>query len=430
MADEAYEGRQTFVNMGSLHGVEEARDGVAGEGAWFAAPPRFRVLAQLGQGGMANVHLAIARGPVGFSKLVVLKSLRSDLVDDPAMVEMFLHEARLAARLNHPNVVQTFEVGVEAGQHAIVMEYLEGQTLAQIRRRAQGCAGGIPLEMHLRMLNDVLGGLHHAHELSDYDGTALGLVHRDVSPQNVFVTFDGQVKLLDFGIATLTKGRRLETQTGVLKGKIDYMSPEQMMEAELDRRSDLFAVGIMLWEAAAGRPLWKGLSEVGVMNRVLNGDIPRLRDVNPWVSKGLERICLKAMARSREDRYATAAELQIDLEREIAAMGGGVKQRDVGRFVADLFAAARAERKTVIDLQVRRAARVSGGECDSFRPLLLPVLRKEPSSWSNSDLVPPMPRPTRLQKVSLAAWGAALSLGVACLLWWKTKGTRAMQLPT
>ncbi|WP_394831494.1 serine/threonine protein kinase [Pendulispora rubella] len=384
--------------------------------------PRFRVLAQLGQGGMANVHLAIARGPVGFSKLVVLKSLRADLVDDPAMVEMFLHEARIAARLNHPNVVQTFEVGEESGHHAIVMEYLEGQTLAQIRRRARASVGGLPLEIHLRLLNDVLGGLHYAHELSDYDGTALGLVHRDVSPQNIFVTFDGQVKLLDFGIATLTTGRRIETQTGVLKGKIDYMSPEQMMEAELDRRSDLFAMGIMLWEAAAGRPLWQGLTEVGVMNRVLNGDIPRLRDVNPLVSRGLERICLKAMARSREERYATAAELQLDLESELASMGAPIKQRELGGFVADLFADVRAERKTFIDLQVRRAARFSGSESDALRPLLLPVLRKEPSSWGSGDLVPSQHRGALLRKASRAAWGVVLSLGTACLSSRKSKG--------
>ena len=376
------------------------------------------MLAELGQGGMAKVHLAIARGPLGFSKLVVLKSLRADLMDDPTMVEMFLHEARLAARLNHPNVVQTFEVGVEAGHHAIVMEYLEGQTLAQIRRRARGLAGGIPLELHLRLLADVLAGLHHAHELSDYDGTALGLVHRDVSPQNVFVTFDGQVKLLDFGIATLTKGRRIETQTGVLKGKIDYMSPEQMMEEELDRRADLFAAGIMLWEAVAGRPLWEGFSEVSVMNRVLNGDIPRLRDANPAVSNELERICLKAMATSRDDRYATAAELQVDLEKEIGALGGGVKPRDIGAFVAESFAEARAARKVFIDSQMRRVAGHSEGEYDTLKPLLLPVLRNEPSSWGSGELVA-TPRRARAREASLAACGVVLFLGSACLLWWK-----------
>ncbi len=220
---------------------------------------RFRVIAEVGEGGMAKVYLAVARGFSGFNKLVVLKSLRSNLASDRACVDMFLHEARLAARLNHPNVVQTYEVIEEDGRPVMVMEYLEGQPLSQIAVRAQADKR-FTLSMRLHVLCDVLAGLHYAHELRDFDGTALDLVHRDVSPQNIFVTFEGQVKLLDFGIAKVVHtSAPAETDAGVLKGKVLYMAPEQIAGEALDRRADIFAVGVMLWEALAGeRPARRG----------------------------------------------------------------------------------------------------------------------------------------------------------------------------
>src|SRR5260370_1330933 len=184
---------------------------------------KYKLLAELGRGGMANVYLAVARGPSGFNKLVVLKSLRSDLAGDPELLSMFWEEARLAARLNHPHVVQTYEVGEYAGRPVIVMEYLEGQTLANVLQRAKG---QMSLALHLRVIIDSLEGLHHAHELTDFAGKALGLVHRDMSPQNVFITFDGQVKVLDFGIAKVVNSQA-QTSTGVLKGKVKYMAREQ-----------------------------------------------------------------------------------------------------------------------------------------------------------------------------------------------------------
>src|SRR5260370_910736 len=188
---------------------------------------KYKLLAELGRGGMANVYLAVARGPSGFNKLVVLKCLRSDLASDTELLAMFLDEARLAARLNHPHVVQTYEVGEYVGRPVIVMEYLEGQVLSSLVQRAQS-NNALPLSLHLRVIIDALEGLHHAHELTDYDGKPLGLVHRDISPQNVFVTFDGHVKVLDFGIAKAATSQS-QTATGILKGKVKYMAPEQML---------------------------------------------------------------------------------------------------------------------------------------------------------------------------------------------------------
>src|SRR5689334_3257328 len=186
---------------------------------------KYRLIAELGHGGMAEVYLAVVRGPAGFNKLVVVKQIRPQLAEDPEFLAMFLDEARLAARLSHPNVVQTNEVGQEGERHFLAMEYLDGQPLSRINQRL-GPKGGLPLVMHLRVIADLLGGLHYAHELSDYDGTPLGVVHRDVTPHNIFITYDGVVKVVDFGIAKARDALTL-TKVGIIKGKIAYMAPEQ-----------------------------------------------------------------------------------------------------------------------------------------------------------------------------------------------------------
>src|SRR5688572_16530728 len=225
---------------------------------------RYHPIAELGQGGTANVFLACARGPSDFNKLVVLKVLKHELAHEHEFRSMFMNEARLAARLNHPNVVQTNEVMEVDGRPVLVMEYLEGQTLSRILARSRDAARGgveMPLTLHLRVMIDVLSGLHYSHELIDYDGTPLRVVHRDMTPHNVFVSYDGRVCILDFGIAKLTGLGVQATQTGVIKGKLRYMPQEQVLGLPLDRRADLFAVGVMLWEAAAREKMWRGLSD-------------------------------------------------------------------------------------------------------------------------------------------------------------------------
>ena len=205
---------------------------------------------------MAVVHLAVMHAQAGFNKLLVIKQIHERFTVDPEVLGMFLDEARLAARLSHPNVVQTNEVGQDGERHFLTMEYLDGQPLNRVLWRMKD-RGGLPLGLHLRVLADVLAGLHYAHELVDYDGSPLGVVHRDVTPHNVFVTYDGAVKVVDFGIAK-ARDALTHTKVGIIKGKIAYMAPEQARGETVDRRADVFAVGVMLWEAVTGTRPWKG----------------------------------------------------------------------------------------------------------------------------------------------------------------------------
>jgi eukaryotic-like serine/threonine-protein kinase len=311
---------------------------------------KYHIVTEIGRGGTANVYLAMARGAGGVSKLVVLKALLPDLADQPSAVESFLDEARLAALLNHPNVVQTYEVGREGERDVIVMEYLEGHSLSRIVRLGNATDRRLPETMHLRILIEALEGLHYAHELRGYDGTALSIVHRDVSPQNVLVTYEGQVKVLDFGIA---KAATTSTQSavGLMKGKIAYMSPEQMSGAPVDRRADIFSMGCMLWAAAAGQKLWKDEGDANIVRKVFGGSIPSPRSVNPGCSDELERIVMKALELDPDRRYSTAQELQEDVER-VTERAQHVRGREIGRFVSGLFADARAEVKLGIEREL------------------------------------------------------------------------------
>jgi len=320
---------------------------------------KYRILAQLGEGGSATVFLAVARGPSGFSKLVVLKTLKRSVSDETELQRMFLNEARLAARLNHPNIVQTNEVVEDQGLPIIVMEYLEGQSLAKVLAKSRW---ELPLAMHLRIIADALNGLHHAHELTDFDGKRLGLVHRDMTPQNVFITYDGQTKLLDFGIAKLAGSNRPETETGVIKGKLRYMPPEQITGEGIDQRTDIYAAGVMLWEAAAGQQIWKGLTDAQVMHQVLNCGVPSPRSVRPDVSERIEQICMKALSSEPDARHATAAELEADLEGAIDELGSRVTHRSVGKTVSELFAQERKETKSLVEAQMSMVASLSVDE--------------------------------------------------------------------
>jgi serine/threonine-protein kinase len=300
---------------------------------------------------MSNVYLAVARGPGGVNKLVVLKAVLPELASEPSALSMFLDEARLAVQLNHPNVVQTYDVGSEGNRHVIVMEYLEGETLAQVTCRAEQNGQPMSTAMQLRVLINVLEGLHYAHELCAYDGSPLMLVHRDVSPQNIFLTYGGHVKVLDFGIAKAASSST-ETVTGVVKGKIAYMAPEQMIAESLDRRADIYSVGCVLWGVATGKKLWKDTPDVQTIRRVINGDIPTPQSVNRACDDELNQIVMKAIASDPDQRYPTALALQEELERYSDRFTSPVKQKDIGAFVSTLFAHERAESKALIERQL------------------------------------------------------------------------------
>jgi phosphate transport system substrate-binding protein len=258
---------------------------------------------------MADVFLAVSRGPAGFNKLVVIKQLRAAFVEDRAFRRMFLDEARLAARLNHPNVVQTYEVGDFGGSYFIAMEYLDGQPLHKVLREAARIGAPLDPLVSARIVADALSGLHSAHELRDYGGSPLGIIHRDVSPHNIFVTYDGQVKLVDFGIAK-ARSNSTDTEVGVLKGKISYMAPEQALGGPTDRRSDIFAMGVVLWELLTGKRLMSGESNVATLHRVVSEPIAPPSLSSNGLDPELDVIAMKALNRDPEARFQTAAAMR------------------------------------------------------------------------------------------------------------------------
>ncbi len=312
---------------------------------------KYRLIAELGRGGMATVFLAVTEGAMGinFNKLVVLKRLREHVADDPDFVTMLMDEGRIAARLNHPNVVQTLEVDKADGEFYIAMEYLDGQPLHRVLSRARDT---FPVEMHLSVLADVLTGIHHAHELTDFDGTPLNVVHRDVTPHNIFVTYNGQVKVVDFGIAK-AEGRASETKHGIVKGKVAYMAPEQAKGEMVDRRTDVYAVGIMLYEACTRKRMWGGKQDVDVLRALIKGKPPTSpREMNPLIPEELDRICQKSLARSPADRYQTAEEFATDLENFVSATTRRPSARELGAWVAERFKDKRELTKNVIESQL------------------------------------------------------------------------------
>src|SRR5262245_52075383 len=327
--------------------------GLRGESGAVEAVGKYRIVLPLGQGGTADVYLAVAEGPSGFQKLVVVKVLRKSLASDNDFRLMFLSEARLAARLHHQNVVQTNEVIEVDGAPVLVVEYLDGQPLSQVIVR--GKQGGFSLAMQLRVLADALAGLHAAHELADFDGTPLGVVHRDVSPHNVFVTVEGHAKVLDFGIAKLERSL-VETEVGTVKGKLRYMAPEQIAGDKLDRRADVYAAGVILWEALTGERMWKSSAEPEIRNRVLAGDLPMPESVRSDVPAPLARICRRALSRAPGDRYATARQLADALEAALPEPGRAAAPRQLGAAIARLFEDVRAETKRAIETKLGGAS--------------------------------------------------------------------------
>jgi len=320
---------------------------------------RFKFIGEIGRGGMANVYLTATRGALGgFQKLVVIKLLRADLAEEQEFRQMFLAEARLAARLNHPHVVQTYDVGEDDGRYYLAMEYVDGQTLETARRSAEATRL-FPPRMQLQVLVHVLSGLHYAHELKDYDGKPLNVVHRDVTPSNILLGYDGRVKLVDFGVAkALDSGT--QTRAGVVKGKTGYMAPEAFTDSgHVDRRADIYSVGVLLWETLVGRRMWKHLGSTDRLQRAIEGQIEPLRQLVPEVPQKLEQICMKALQLRPQDRYATAAELQAELEAYLERHPPRVADREIGAALNEAFADDRKQITSVIEHQLKNGGQVS-----------------------------------------------------------------------
>ncbi|HEX7508041.1 MAG TPA: serine/threonine-protein kinase [Polyangia bacterium] len=327
---------------------------------------RYEVICPLGEGGMAQVYLGLSRGPADVNKLVVMKLIRSELARDKRFVTMFLDEARLATRLNHPNVVHTYEVLDDAGKYVLTMEYLEGQSLFDIFQRID--LQYFPLDVHLWILTQVLAGLQYAHALPDYNGSPLGVVHRDVSPDNTFVTYSGEVKLLDFGIAKAA-GAVSVTNRGTFKGKLAYCAPEQLQgEDPPDARADIFAAGVMLWEALAGKRIEAGDTCARLAQTRLSGREPRIRAMRPDVAPALAEMCDRAMALSPADRYLSAVDFQRDLERYLEKDGKRVGRAQLAELMQGHFEnERRSMRKRVQDhLLTARKAPVATRQSPSY----------------------------------------------------------------
>jgi serine/threonine protein kinase len=306
---------------------------------------RYELIGEIASGGMATVFLARRDGAGGFQRLVAIKRLHPHLAHQEEFVGMFLDEARLAAAIHHPHVVPILE---SENGHYVVMEFIEGDTLAGLSACALARGMMLPRAVAVRIVLDALSGLHAAHQLKDGEGRLLGLVHRDCTPQNILVGADGSSRLTDFGVARAAS-RLAITRSQTVKGKVAYLSPEQATAGELDRRSDLFTMGIVLWEALAGRPLFLTDNDSTTISRLLSGPIPSVRQYAPDVSPDLDEVCVRALQRNAARRFPTAAAMAEALEAAARnATGGSGSPGEVGRCVEMLIGADLAAQRDAV----------------------------------------------------------------------------------
>jgi len=357
---------------------------------------------------MARVFVAVSSGLAGFNKLVVLKVLRDELHETQSSLDMFLAEARLAARMNHPNIVQTLEVGEDGGRYFICMEYLEGQTLGRLMKKT--IDSPLPLAARLELICQVLEALTYMHGFTDPDGTPLSLVHRDISPNNIFVTFDGSAKVLDFGVAKAT-GVSHATEAGMFKGKLGYAAPEQIL-GNSEQRSDVFAVGVLLWELLAYRRLSQDRTQQEIVQARMAGVDPELMKQALGVPVELLQICTRAAATRIEDRYASALEMRDALRGYIRANNLEFTAEQLRGVLDDLYANERSEVRRLVDQRMKQANLGDdhpsfGGQMIPVAPAVLGGLGGATLTGNASYVLPPTPH-------SKGKWIAAL-VGVAAL---------------
>ena len=320
---------------------------------------RYKILARLAEGGMAEIFLARQTGIGGFEKLVVVKRILPHLAREKTFVEMFLDEAVIAAQLNHPNIVQIYDLGQADENYFIAMEYLEGETLGHLAR--QGVEAGRPLPYHLigGIIAQVCDGLAYAHSFEDDAGNPLNLVHRDISPHNIIVLFSGVVKVVDFGIAkAATKSH--QTRVGTLKGKLAYMPPEQCMGQNVDARSDIFSLGVVLWELLTRRRLFKREVEPAMIRAILDEPIPKVRDARADVPAALAAIADQALRKDQDKRFQNASAFAKALRSAIQQLGEEANTRAVAVYIQDVFGdRARTKKKLLEEIRAKGAEGVA-----------------------------------------------------------------------
>jgi serine/threonine protein kinase len=294
----------------------------------------YQILARLAVGGMAEIFLARAATGAGVARFVVLKRVLRERARDFQFLRMFLDEARLAAQLQHPNIAQVYDVGKLGDSYFFTMEYVHGVTVRELIQKLAGKP--MPIACVLAIAQGAASGLHHAHERIGVDGKPLNIVHRDVSPSNLLVGFEGHVKVVDFGIAKAAS-REHETQSGTVRGKIGYLSPEQASGEDVDRRSDVFSFGILLWEMLTGKRLYKRASDFASMAAIIGDPPPAPSTERPDIPPALDALVLRALAKAREDRFQTAQELVDAVEVIATTTGATISTAALGRLVRDVF---------------------------------------------------------------------------------------------
>ncbi|MEQ9495698.1 MAG: protein kinase [Deltaproteobacteria bacterium] len=306
---------------------------------------RYRVLCELGTGSMASLYLGRAGGLGGFERLFALKVVHPHLCRKPAFIDMFLNEARIAASVHHPNVVPVYEIDVDDGQYFLAMDYVSGETLALLLRSTWHAQRDLPMRFAAHIVASAAEGLHAAHELTDAEGASRNVVHRDVAPQNIMIGYDGIVRVTDFGIAKAMDSVS-QTKPGVLKGTVAYMSPEQVRGQELDRRVDVFALGVLLWEATLGLRLFKDKTELRTAGRILRMAPPPPTSMHDDYPEALEHIVMKALAKDSDERYPTARALSEDLFAYLATEER-VTASEMEKFLGEVFSKRLEQRRAL-----------------------------------------------------------------------------------
>ena len=382
----------------------------------------YTILGRIAKGGMASVYLGRMTASAGFTRIVAIKRLHPELASDNEFVAMLVDEARLAGRIRHPNVIDTLDLFADDGAFSLVLEYIEGDALSALTKRAR-MAGEplVPQGVALSIVVGALRGLHAAHEARGEDGTPLGIVHRDVSPQNILVGVDGVPRVIDFGIAKAS-GRMMTTRPGEVRGKFSYMAPEQLQGRPVTRQADVYAAGVVLWELLTGARLFTGDDARAVCAAVLRGEIAMPSTVMPSVSPELDAIVARATARDVADRYLTASDMLADLEKLERA-----SDDEVGAWARPWAAERLNERQKLIDSAPSSRSSLVDVMNDLARSSSDPALPPAPPS-SSADLAAPSPEPSSstlplpfsgpVRPASSASWAKTpvLLVGAAAVL--------------
>ncbi|HEY8076150.1 MAG TPA: serine/threonine-protein kinase [Labilithrix sp.] len=358
---------------------------------------RYAIYGPLAAGGMATVHLGRLVGPIGFARIVAVKRMRSDFLADPELVARFVDEARISGRIKHPNIVAVNDVVATADELLLVMEYVHGETLA----RLGAPANEMPAPIAAAIVRDALLGLHAAHEAKDEHGTPLGIIHRDVSPQNVIVGVDGVARVLDFGVAKAI-GRSQVTREGHVKGKLSYMAPEQLT-SHATQSSDTFAAAVVLWEALTGESLFRGDTDAETVGKLLSRDIPKPSKVKPELGTAYDDVVMKALARLPPARYASAKEMATALGRVVDLPDAAA----IGEWVAEVARDRLAEREALV-----AAVESSRAVVPSEAPTIPAIEPTDTRFDAETKATAPVAARGRALWFGVAAAGAAAVVGV------------------